>query len=281
MNKKQYNNIVENTLKSVASEEKDDSLSTARAIFKNMGVALPQGNIKEVFETVKTGNYMGWRSCTMKEAQEAANNGTAAIGISENKIVVISANDEEQPVEQTARVMAIDESIPALVVDGLQYYLYGGGTAVYGCGGVYRQVNDYQINCLEYALLFDEDAGIGLRTYLWDPELNSAYFIERIINKINSTINGNTSFICRSINSYNDVINVDEYRIAARVPHDDVYNYHFIYQLSDGTWAGKDDTSFSRHFGQGNPSVSPEMWNNDAYSPVAGTIYFAVKRVFE
>ena len=59
---------------------------------------------------------------------------------------------------------------------------------------------------------------------------------------------------------------------------DDVHRYHVIYQLSDGTWAGKNHTSPSQHFGDGDPSTSPEMWSNDAYSPEAGTIYFAIRR---
>ena len=225
---------------------------------------------------------MGWKSCTMQEAQDAANNGTAAIGISEDRIVVLSANDEEQPVTQTASVMTLDENTPVSAVEGMRYYSYGygttnsgGGTTInYGCGGAYRQINDYQTNCLEYALLLNTDAGIGLTTTFLDPKLNSSYFIGRII----STIEYNTSFTCRSIEAYDSAIDADEYRIAARVPHKDGYNYHFIYQLSDGTWAGKDDSSPSRHFGNKNPSVSPEMWSNDAYSPEAGTIYFAVKR---
>ena len=126
MNKKQYNNIIKNTLKRVHTE---DSLSTARAVFKNMGVALPGGDMKEVFETVKTDNYMGWKSCTMEEAQAAANNGTAAIGISDSKIVVLAADDAEEPIESTANVLAITDSTPAVAVAGLQYYSYGyGGT---------------------------------------------------------------------------------------------------------------------------------------------------------
>ena len=76
MNKKQYNNVIENTLK---HEHTDDSLSIARTIFHNMGVALPQGDIRTVYETVKTNNYMGWKSCTMQEAQAAANKGVASI----------------------------------------------------------------------------------------------------------------------------------------------------------------------------------------------------------
>ena len=124
MNKKQYNNVIEHTLKFEQSAQTDDSLATARAIFDNMGVALPQGDIKTVYETIKTDNYMGWKSCTMKEAQEAANNGTAAIGISEDKIVVLSANDEEQSVAQTASVMSLDENTSEDSVSGLAFYQY-------------------------------------------------------------------------------------------------------------------------------------------------------------
>ncbi len=128
MNKKQYNNVVDYTLKHESAAQTEDSLATARAIFDNMGVALPQGDMKTVYETIKTDNYMGWRACTMQEAQEAADNGTAAIGISEDKIVVLAANDEEQPVTQTASVMTLDENTSAFAVDGMQYYAYSNGT---------------------------------------------------------------------------------------------------------------------------------------------------------
>ena len=129
MNKKQYNNIIRNTLK---QEHTEDSLSTARTVFKNMGVALPGGDIKEVFETVKTDNYMGWKSCTMEEAQTAANKGTAAIGISDSKIVVLAADDAEEPIESTANVLAITDTTPAVTVAGLQYYSYSYGSTDQG-----------------------------------------------------------------------------------------------------------------------------------------------------
>ena len=141
MNKKQYNNVIENTLKYEQSAQTDDSLSTARAIFNNMGVALPQGDIKTVYETISTDNYMGWKSCTMQEAQAAANNGTAAIGISEDKIVVLSANDEEQPVTQTTSVMTLSENTSAFAVEGMRYYSYSYGTT----GGIVLGYNtDYR-----------------------------------------------------------------------------------------------------------------------------------------
>ena len=99
-----------------------------------MGIALPNGDIKEVFKTVKTNDYMGWKPCTMEEARAAANSGTAAIGISDSKIVVLAADDAEEPIESTAEVLAITDSTPAVTVTGLQYYSYSyGGT---GCGGI-------------------------------------------------------------------------------------------------------------------------------------------------
>lgn len=87
----------------------------------------------------------------MQEAQAAADQGVAAIGISEDRIIVLSATDEEQPVTQTALVMTLDENTSAFAVEGMRYYSYSYGTTFYGCGGAYRQVNDYQTNCLEYA----------------------------------------------------------------------------------------------------------------------------------
>ncbi len=170
MNKKQYNNVIENTLKYEQSAQTDDSLATARAIFDNMGVALPQGDMKTVYETIKTDNYMGWKSCTMQEAQAAADRGVAAIGISEDKIVVLSATDEEQPVTQTTSVMTLDENTSAFAVDGLQYYSYSYGTTtcqggcttpIVGYNTDYRGLQiltDTQLNLLNYNKPFYQSA---------------------------------------------------------------------------------------------------------------------------
>ncbi len=89
---------------------------------------MPQGDIKTVYETIKTDNHMGWKSCTMQEAQAAADRGVSAIGISKDRIVVLSANNEEQPVEQTASVMTLDENASAFAAEGMRYYSYS-------CGG--------------------------------------------------------------------------------------------------------------------------------------------------
>lgn len=124
MDKMQYNNVIEYTLKHERLEQTRDSLTTARAILNNMGVALPQGDIETVFKTIRTDDYMGWKSCTMQEAQEVANSGTAVIGINRDRIVVLLANDEEQPVIQTASVLLLGNNILGDSVSDLTFYQY-------------------------------------------------------------------------------------------------------------------------------------------------------------
>ena len=68
MNKKQYNNIIEHSLQ-YDCKDTTNSLDTARIVFNNMGVALPKGTIKEVYDTVATNDYMGWRHCNFEKAK--------------------------------------------------------------------------------------------------------------------------------------------------------------------------------------------------------------------
>lgn len=129
MNKKQSNNIIAQTIKHEQMAQSENSLQTARAIFKNMGVALPQGEIGQVYEVLKTDDYMGWKSCSAKEAKEAADRGTAAIGISAERIVVLSAANEEEPVAETTDcVMTLSESTSAYTVSGLSFFAYSYGS---------------------------------------------------------------------------------------------------------------------------------------------------------
>ena len=125
MNKKQYNNVIDWTLKHEGQSE--DSLEVTRNICNEMGVALPQGDLPQVAEILATDDYMGWQSCTMKDAQEAANSGIPAIGISDQRIVFLAADDEDQPVAENSSVMVLNANTPAYSVDGLLYYSYRNG----------------------------------------------------------------------------------------------------------------------------------------------------------
>lgn len=122
MDKKQYNNIIDWTLK---QKKEEDSVSTARAIFNNMGVALPQGNFEEIAEILKNDDYMGWKSCTAEEAQEAANRGIATIAVGDNGIVVLAAEDDE-PIAEAASVMTLSETTNS--ASTTRYYSYSNDT---------------------------------------------------------------------------------------------------------------------------------------------------------
>ena len=108
MDKKQYNNVIDWTLKHEAQAQSEDSLQVTRAICNELGVALPQGDLAQVAEVLATDDYMGWKACTQEEAQEAANNGIPAIGISNDQIVVLAAEDKEQPVANAVAVNLLD-----------------------------------------------------------------------------------------------------------------------------------------------------------------------------
>lgn len=142
----------------------------------------------------------------------------------------------------------------------------------YGNGGVYRPEYSMSINCFEYAL-FIEGFEYPL-FYFNDTSHSTEYYSFRFQGAIEKY-----AVSCRRIAAYDTPIDVNnEYRVAVRAPNNPGRLYHVIYQLSDGTWAGKDDQGASEHFDNGNPSISPEMWSDDAYPASAGTIYFAVER---
>ena len=125
MDKRQYNNIIDHSVKYDIAD-KDDSLQTARTVFKNMGVAFPQGDMQEVYQAISSNNYMGWRECAFEKAQELANKGIATIGINDDGVIVISAEDSEAPAASTASIMPMEQA--AAAVSGMQYYAYTAGS---------------------------------------------------------------------------------------------------------------------------------------------------------
>ncbi len=139
-----------------------------------------------------------------------------------------------------------------------------------GSGGEYRYRGYGVPQCFGYAMFLENDEGV---TFYWWETSNKT---ESYVGKFKAKIEQYAS--CERIAAYNSPIDSDEYRIAVRAPAGERYRYHVIYQLSNGQWAGKDYLSPSELLGYGNPDHSPHMWANDAYSPEAGTIYFAVRR---
>lgn len=126
MDKKQYNNIINWTLKHEKTLKIEDNISIARAIFNNMGVALPQGKCQEIANILESDDYMGWKSCTAEEAQAAANKGTAAIAVSDDELIIVAAEDEEEPITDAASVMTLATTSNA--TSTVRYYSYSNGT---------------------------------------------------------------------------------------------------------------------------------------------------------
>ncbi|MCI8371702.1 MAG: hypothetical protein HFI75_04770 [Lachnospiraceae bacterium] len=79
----------------------DDSVFAARTVFKNCGVAFPEGNCTDVLSTLMSNDYVGWRMCTIEEAQMCANEGKAALGISEEQVVIVKPEEEKVLVKST------------------------------------------------------------------------------------------------------------------------------------------------------------------------------------
>ena len=121
MNKQEYNNVIESTVTQQTGEK--DSLETIREVLSNMGAVLPQGDLKQVSEGLATDDYMGWRKCTVKEAQEYANAGTAVVAISDEQIALVAANEDEGKVaSNSSSVMTLDENTSALAVADVAFY---------------------------------------------------------------------------------------------------------------------------------------------------------------
>ena len=172
-----------------------------------MGIALPQGDIKHVHEVIKTDDYMGWKSCTMQEAQEAANNGTAAIGISEDRIVVLAANDEDVPVVENTAVMTLSEKTSAYAVEGMSYAIYSNGTTGSG-GSVSTTVRKAIIivpgvTGTELILASTTDK-LSKGTQVWPPMDGSEDFTNSTV--LNNTLNKLAALHCDS--SGNSVYNL-------------------------------------------------------------------------
>lgn len=156
----------------------------------------------------------------------------------------------------------------------MQWYM---DKAIYGCGGAYRQVDTTVPNCFGYAMLHDDK--VEFHAHNNSTQANLFYFNKTLLEIAEQgVISG-----YRRIDDYLSPIDIDEYRIAVRMPgaHNEeaAGNYHVIYQLSDGTWAGKNGEARSKHFGMGDPSSTPAMWDGDEIYPAScGTVFYAIKK---
>lgn len=127
MNKQEYNNVIKSTVERQTNSK--DALNATREILSNMGVVLPQGDIQTVSKALSTDDYMGWRKCTIKEAQDYVNDGVAVVAVNDDQVaVVVSDEQQSKSFMNTASVMPLTEDISAFAISDTTFYANRAGT---------------------------------------------------------------------------------------------------------------------------------------------------------
>ncbi|MBO4363205.1 MAG: hypothetical protein J5912_02345 [Clostridia bacterium] len=109
----------------------------------------------------------------------------------------------------------------------------------YGAAGTYRNVTSTSYRCYPYSLRLTEDLQVPITGY---------YTVDNVADAVCSDLNlALNNLKARKLNSnmtYIAYVKTNEYRVAIRVGYHYVNgsyrrDYHFMEQLSDGTWAHK------------------------------------------
>lgn len=124
MNREQYENIIANALRIDSIENFESDLSMVKAILNKMGVPLPTGDLQDIFHVLQTNNYMGWRLCTLCDAQEFASKGIASIGIGKNRISILSVPDEAGIMIGDEPIISLTESTNPYSIADMLFYSY-------------------------------------------------------------------------------------------------------------------------------------------------------------
>lgn len=95
MTSKQYKNIINFTILEQKNSGQGDSVAIIKKVMDNCGTAFPDGDRLRVLSLLSSGQYVGWQSCSVQEAQAAANSGIAAVGIGNTRSVVVEPEEDE------------------------------------------------------------------------------------------------------------------------------------------------------------------------------------------
>lgn len=135
MNAAQYKNIIKWTIATTSNVSNIDSLSFAKKVFDNLGVAFPHGDLNEITNILNNSKYLGWRNCSQDQAQKYANIGIPTIGLDSSKIIIIIPDNEIDDLcgfEDVSHIThenakRIDEIIDDEDCENLKYYTYSYG----------------------------------------------------------------------------------------------------------------------------------------------------------
>lgn len=134
MNGAQYKNIIKWTLAFGGVNKDTDSQTVARMICKNLGVAYPHGNNKEVIRILNGKRFLGWTPASCDDAQRFADLGVATIAICEEKTMIICPSDElfiltdlSEPAKAQNEYVKHTKNITPEERDKLQFFTYSYG----------------------------------------------------------------------------------------------------------------------------------------------------------
>lgn len=129
MTTSQYKNVIDHTVKMLSEDEKESAVTVVNKILNSGGIALLDAEISQIKSVLSEGDYLGWQECSASEAQLSANEGTAVIGISDNKIVIVEPEVTSVEKSENENVVTVSD----LSAEELyEMTFYNGGRATTG-----------------------------------------------------------------------------------------------------------------------------------------------------
>ena len=90
----QYKNVIKWSILQNFDPKSDSSFAIIKIIFNNLGIAYPNAEQARAVEIIKRNNFLGWRGCNINESQMYANKGVPAIAANDERIIIISPEED-------------------------------------------------------------------------------------------------------------------------------------------------------------------------------------------
>lgn len=138
--------------------------------------------------------------------------------------------------------------------------------ATVGNRGSYQNVTTSAIHCYAYALRIDTE-GLNVDGYHLGDSVDTTR--DKVLTQVRNM--GRHIRVLDGVDDY--VHSTNEYKVAMRTRPDtwlQIGDYHFMYQLSDGTWAHKQGDMSSVNLG----AINPTTYDWGSYN--SATVYFAI-----
>lgn len=90
----EYEKAIRNALSE--AQQTNDCISVVRKILNNCDAEFPYGDCRGILAELSENNFSQWRSCTYEDAEKFADEGVPAVGVNEERMILIAPNDGEK-----------------------------------------------------------------------------------------------------------------------------------------------------------------------------------------